>query len=119
MEAQSRKTNDDSCSETSSLSAESSLLLEGRARSTLHLCRSHLLLHFVEDLVENNFITFDENHYKAMLFDEARTALYVKAIEQRLAKHPRGTMTVLDIGTGPFCVLAFAAARAGYGGREG
>ena len=58
-------------------------------------------------------LSFNENHYQAMLADVRRTQGYIEAIKQRLAKHPPGTMTVLDLGTGPYAVLAFAAARAG------
>jgi len=61
----------------------------------------------------DSFIEFNENHYRAMLADVRRTQGYVEAIKQRLAQHPPGTMTVLDLGTGPFAVLAFAAAKAG------
>ena len=58
-------------------------------------------------------LSFNENHYQAMLADVRRTQGYIEAIKQRLAMHPPGTMTVLDLGTGPYAVLAFAAARAG------
>eukprot|EP00320_Phaeocystis_rex_P003086 CAMPEP_0119062146 /NCGR_PEP_ID=MMETSP1178-20130426/5804_1 /TAXON_ID=33656 /ORGANISM="unid sp, Strain CCMP2000" /LENGTH=478 /DNA_ID=CAMNT_0007043407 /DNA_START=16 /DNA_END=1452 /DNA_ORIENTATION=- len=58
-------------------------------------------------------LSFNENHYRAMLADVRRTQGYVEAIKQRLAQHPPGTMTVLDLGTGPYAVLAFAAVRAG------
>jgi SAM-dependent methyltransferase len=66
-----------------------------------------------DDNPNDTFIQFDENHYLAMLHDESRTGLYLEAIQQRLAKHPPGTLTVLDIGTGPYAVLGLAAARAG------
>ena len=65
------------------------------------------------DNKNESFISFSENHYLAMLADERRTSLYCEAIQQRLAKHPPGTLTVLDIGTGPYAVLALTAARAG------
>ena len=58
-------------------------------------------------------LSFNENHYQAMLADVRRTQGYIEAIKQRLAKNTPGTMTVLDLGTGPYAVLAFAAARAG------
>eukprot|EP00747_Dinoflagellata_sp_TGD_P030827 gnl/TRDRNA2_/TRDRNA2_134893_c0_seq2.p1 gnl/TRDRNA2_/TRDRNA2_134893_c0~~gnl/TRDRNA2_/TRDRNA2_134893_c0_seq2.p1 ORF type:complete len:354 (-),score=51.34 gnl/TRDRNA2_/TRDRNA2_134893_c0_seq2:3-1064(-) len=45
--------------------------------------------------------------------DERRTPVFVKAIQQRLAKAPEGTTTVLDLGTGPEAIFALAAARAG------
>ena len=53
-------------------------------------------------------LSFNENHYQAMLADVRRTQGYIEAIKQRLAMHPPGTMTVLDLGTGPYAVLAFA-----------
>lgn len=58
-----------------------------------------------------SFIRFDEGAYKAMVDDERRTPLFEKAIRQRLA----GTSdaVVVDLGTGPFAVLALSAARAG------
>ena len=60
-----------------------------------------------------NFIAFDEGAYAAMRDDERRTPLFEKAIQQRLAAAPPNTLTVLDIGTGPYALLAIAAARAG------
>eukprot|EP00966_Prymnesium_polylepis_P312746 7226942-Prymnesium_polylepis.1 len=58
------------------------------------------------------FITFDEGAYKAMVDDEARTPLFEKAIQKRLQGR-EGELVVLDIGTGPFAILALIAARAG------
>ena len=66
-----------------------------------------------EDNFEDNFIGFNENHYRAMLADVRRTHGYTEALKQRLAQHPPGTLTVLDLGTGPFAVLGFAAVKAG------
>ena len=59
-----------------------------------------------------NFISFDEKAYEAMRDDESRTPLFEKAIKARLAGH-EGQLTVLEIGTGPFALLALIAARAG------
>ena len=58
-----------------------------------------------------DFIRFDEGAYKSMIEDERRTPLFEKAIQKRLA----GTTdaVVVDLGTGPFAVLALIAARAG------
>ena len=44
--------------------------------------------------------------------DEGRTPLFEKAIRARLAGQ-EGQLTVLEIGTGPFALLALIAARAG------
>lgn len=60
-----------------------------------------------------SFIQFDEAAYAAMRDDERRTPLFVQAITQRLASAPPNTLTVVEIGTGPYAVLALAAARAG------
>ena len=60
-----------------------------------------------------SFIQFDEGAYAAMRDDEKRTPLFERAIQQRLAAAPPNTLTVLDLGTGPFALLALVAARAG------
>ena len=57
------------------------------------------------------FIKFDEGAYKAMMDDERRTPLFERAIKERLAAMPDAV--VVDLGTGPFAVLALIAARAG------
>ena len=62
---------------------------------------------------DKSFISFDEGAYAAMRDDVRRTPLFEEAIKRRLAKAPRGTLTVLDVGTGPYALLALAAARAG------
>ena len=62
---------------------------------------------------DSSFIAFDEGAYAAMRDDERRTPLFEKAIQRRLAQAPKGTLTVLDLGTGPYALLALAAARAG------
>ena len=58
------------------------------------------------------FIRFDENSYKSMRDDMGRTPAFIAALEARLAGH-QGQLSVLDIGTGPFALLAIAAAHAG------
>ena len=64
-----------------------------------------------DGFVEKSFIAFDEGAYAAMRDDEGRTPLLAQAIKDRLA----GTddQTVLDVGTGPYALLALIAARAG------
>lgn len=59
------------------------------------------------------FISFDEGAYAAMRDDVRRTPLFEKAIQQRIAEAPPNSLTVLDLGTGPYALLALAAARAG------
>ena len=58
-----------------------------------------------------NFIEFDEKAYRAMRDDPRRTPKFAKAIRSRLAELQDAV--VLDLGTGPFCVLALIAATAG------
>jgi SAM-dependent methyltransferase len=60
---------------------------------------------------DSSFIQFNADAYKSMVEDERRTPMFEKAIRQRLA----GTsdQVVVDLGTGPFAVLAIIAARAG------
>ena len=55
-------------------------------------------------------ISFEQWAYEALRDDEQRTPLFVQAIEQRLEGKK---LTVLDIGTGPYALLAMVAARAG------
>lgn len=55
---------------------------------------------------------FDPENYAAMRDDEDRTSKFEKAIARRLAHKPN-EMVVLDVGTGPFALLAIAAAKAG------
>ena len=50
--------------------------------------------------------------YDAMVEHEERASKYEAAIRQRLARQER-ELVVLDIGTGPFALLALIAARAG------
>ena len=56
---------------------------------------------------------FSDDAYTEMLKDEGRTPVFEQAIGLRLAKSPPRTLTVLDIGTGPYAVLSIFAARAG------
>ena len=60
---------------------------------------------------DSPFIAFNEESYRAMADDVNRTPLYEEALTRRL--RGRADMTVLDIGTGPFALLALAAARRG------
>lgn len=50
--------------------------------------------------------------YESMRDDASRTPKFVEAIQQRL-KGKEGRLSVVDIGTGPFAILAIAAANAG------
>lgn len=56
---------------------------------------------------------FSDEAYTEMLEDESRTPVFAKAIRARLAKSPERTLTILDIGTGPFAILSLLAAEAG------
>jgi len=67
---------------------------------------------FSEDSGKAGFIAFDEAAYKAMASDRKRTPQFAKAIQRRLAGS-EGQLTVLDIGTGPYALLAILAAKAG------
>jgi len=66
-----------------------------------------------DGFTDKAFISFDEGAYAAMRDDARRTPLFEQAITKRLAASPAGTFSVLDIGTGPYALLALAAARAG------
>ena len=50
--------------------------------------------------------------YDCMIADEERANKYQQAIKQRMAGH-EGEFVVVDIGTGPYALLALMAARAG------
>jgi PRMT5 arginine-N-methyltransferase len=63
---------------------------------------------------QSQFVSFDVAAYRAMKDDPTRTPLFQKAIETRLGKNPQ-SMTVLDLGTGPFALFALIAAEAGAG----
>ena len=58
-------------------------------------------------------IGFTDESYASMRDDESRTPLFAQAIKARLSESPKGTLVVLDIGTGPHAVLALLAAQAG------
>ena len=57
------------------------------------------------------FVNFPEDAYIAMRDDARRTPKFKVAIEQRLSG--RLGQVVMDLGTGPFALLALMAARAG------
>jgi len=72
----------------------------------------------LNSLEENNkIISFDTSAYKAMMDDPSRTPLFEKAIIQRLNAAPGGpeSMTVLDLGSGPYALFAIIPAQAGAG----
>ena len=66
---------------------------------------------------EAGFVSFDEKAYRAMRDDKSRTPLFKDALVERLNAGPKGpeTMSVLDLGTGPYAVFAILAAEAGAG----
>ena len=68
---------------------------------------------FVVSWSTGGFIRFADSSYKGMLDDGGRTPAFEAAIRARVERQPG--LLVLDIGTGPFAVLAIAAARAGAG----
>jgi len=55
----------------------------------------------------------DGDAYDTMVHDEERASLYERALRDRLKGHEGQRLTVLDIGTGPYALLAIMAARAG------
>mmetsp|Transcript_39800 Transcript_39800/g.89135 ORF Transcript_39800/g.89135 Transcript_39800/m.89135 type:complete len:169 (+) Transcript_39800:67-573(+) len=65
---------------------------------------------FDEISPDKSFIAFDDSAYRAMRDDQSRTPLFQEAITRRLSSE---ACTVLDVGTGPFALLAIMAARAG------
>lgn len=54
----------------------------------------------------------EQEAYDAMVQDEERALLYEQALQRRIKGH-EGSLIVLDIGTGPYAILAILAARAG------
>ena len=56
---------------------------------------------------------FDNANHKQMRDDHRRTPLYYAAIRSRLQEVDGKRLTVLDLGTGPFALLALEAARVG------
>lgn len=65
--------------------------------------------HYEPDIVQG----FTDEAYSLMRDDESRTPPFAAAIAARLAEFPAKTLTVLDIGTGPFAVLSLLAAESG------
>jgi hypothetical protein len=65
----------------------------------------------------SSFVAFDASAYKAMVNDKSRTPQFQRAIEKRIQNAPGGpsSVSVLDLGTGPFALLAVMAAEAGAG----
>ena len=61
---------------------------------------------------ENNdqWIEFDERHYRSMYADMSRTEMFTQTLEKKLAKFPPKTAVVCDLGTGPYLLFAKAAA---------
>jgi protein arginine N-methyltransferase 1 len=55
---------------------------------------------------------FENGNHEQMRDDQRRTPLYYAAIRSRL-QQAQGELTVLDLGTGPFALLALEAARCG------
>ena len=74
----------------------------------------HSVLHasWTADALDHGATAFSDGEYEAMRDDQLRTSLFAEAIRRRLDGHT-GEYTVLDIGTGPFALLALFAARAG------
>ena len=66
-----------------------------------------------DGFLDSSFISFSLESYKSMVDDKARTPAFKKAIIERLASNPPRTQVVMDLGTGPYAVLALQAARAG------
>ena len=64
-----------------------------------------------DDVVETNDNPFTIDDYTRLVDDEVRTAGFRMAIERRLRHRPESV--VLDIGTGPFALLALFAAQLG------
>ena len=62
----------------------------------------------------SQFVSFDASAYRAMRDDPTRTPQFREAIERRLGDKPE-TITVVDLGTGPFALFAIIAAQAGAG----
>jgi predicted RNA methylase len=59
-------------------------------------------------------VAFDGAAYKAMKDDPTRTPLFQQAIFNRLGRNPE-SLTVIDLGTGPFALFAIMAAQLGAG----
>jgi len=63
-------------------------------------------------IAERGLEVYRLDEYEAMRDDEPRTSKYEAALRRRLAGS-RDVQTAVDIGTGPFALLAVIAARAG------
>ena len=59
------------------------------------------------------FVSFTADMYEEMVDDQERTQAFERAIKRRLRGRTGGNFVCLDLGTGPFAVLALFAARAG------
>ena len=59
------------------------------------------------------FVSFTTDMYEEMVDDQERTQAFERAIKRRLRDRAGGDFVCLDLGTGPFAVLALFAARAG------
>ena len=57
---------------------------------------------------ENNdqWIEFDERHYRSMYADMSRTEMFTQTLEKKLSKFPPKTAVVCDLGTGPYLLFA-------------
>jgi 16S rRNA G966 N2-methylase RsmD len=62
----------------------------------------------------DDVVAFNGAAYKAMKDDPTRTPLFQQAIFNRLGKNPE-SLTVIDLGTGPFALFAIMAAQLGAG----
>lgn len=70
-------------------------------------------MRFRQVIAESGLEDWKVADYEAMRDDAPRTAGFEAAIRRSLAARGAGQATVLDIGTGPFALLAIMAARAG------
>lgn len=68
---------------------------------------------FEQVIAESGLEDWKLADYEAMRDDVPRTAKFEAAIRRQLAGLPSGKAVVVDIGTGPFALLALMAARAG------
>ena len=62
---------------------------------------------------KGNVVAFGDASYKAMIQDTSRTPLFYQQIETVLQASPSNTLTVMDLGTGPYAIFAIRAAEAG------
>ena len=62
---------------------------------------------------KGNVVAFGDASYKAMIQDASRTPLFYQQIETVLQASPSNTLTVMDLGTGPYAIFAIRAAEAG------